>query len=314
MRRIRLYRPAPAAFTLIELLVVIAIIAILIGLLLPAVQKVREAAARTACQNNLKQIGLALHHFHDASGRFPTANSPTFNSAFTHILPYLEQENIGRRYDPNRTPTDDTDADGDGYSNLLLGHMTIKTYLCPSMLPPPVPQAFPGYSSYAVCIGNHPNPFFSPGVNGNPPYDNGVIVRLTSGGSGGLTHQRGVQMTQIPDGTSNTLLAGEMGFQLKDYFFTSGPYAGLLRGGNTQWVWGYASYSFGSTGVMFNTVVGTPADRTARLGAFRSDHPGGAHFLFADGSVRFLAHGRLSLPVYQALGTRDGGEVIPNDF
>ena len=104
-----------------------------------------------------------------------------------------------------------------------------------------------------------------------------------------------------------------MGFQLKDYNFSSGPFAGQLRGGNTQWVWGYASYSFGSTGMMFNTTVGTPADVTARLGAFRSDHTNGANFLFTDGAVRFMSNGRIDLPTYQALGTRDGGEVISGD-
>jgi prepilin-type processing-associated H-X9-DG protein len=173
-----------------------------------------------------------------------------------------------------------------------------------------VPAAFPGWSSYAVCIGNQPNPFFAPGSGGNPAYDNGVIVRINGGGSGGSTGQVGIKMTGVIDGTSNTILAGEMGFQLKDYNFSSGPYAGQRRGGNTQWVWGYASYSFGSTGVTFNTTVGTPADLTARLGAFRGDHESGANFLFTDGGVRFLANGRVDLPTYQALGTRDGGEVI----
>ena len=101
-----------------------------------------------------------------------------------------------------------------------------------------------------------------------------------------------------------------MGFQLKDYnVHLRHLHRPAVRGGNTQWVWGYASYSFGSTGLMLNTTVGTPADVTARLGAFRSDHTGGANFAFADGSVRFL---NTSTPpaAYNAMGTRDGGEVV----
>jgi prepilin-type processing-associated H-X9-DG protein len=279
--------------------------------LLPAVQKVREAAARMQCQNNLKQLGLALHNFHDTFDRFPTANTPAFSSGFTQILAFLEQENIGRRYNLALSPTDATDADGDGFTNASLGASELKTFRCPSMRTPPTPAAFPGWASYALCIGNQPNPFFAPGTGGNAAVDNGIIVRLTGGGSGGATGQSGTRMTAITDGTSNTILAGEMGFQLRDYTFRTGTFAGQLRGGNTQWVWGYASYSFGSTGWPLNAIDGTPADLTARLGAFRSDHTGGANFLFGDGGVRFLRNG-LDLATYQALGTRDGGEILAN--
>jgi prepilin-type N-terminal cleavage/methylation domain-containing protein/prepilin-type processing-associated H-X9-DG protein len=294
-------RSARSAFTLIELLVVIAIIAILIGLLLPAVQKVREAASRMSCQNNLKQLGLALHNYHDTNGRFPTANDPTLNSALTRILPYIEQENLGKLYNPALQPTDATDANGDGWSNLTVGSQGLKTYRCPSMLPPPVAAAFPGWASYAVCVGSN----YSWGAMP----DNGVIVR----GGTSAPFQTGIRITDITDGSSNTLVVGEMGFQLKDYLFSSGTYAGQVRGGNTQWVWGYASYSFGSTLVKLNTKVYTnPAGLIGSgLHAFRGEHVGGVNFVYGDGSVRFLRD-TIDLPTYQALGTRAGGEV-PTD-
>jgi prepilin-type N-terminal cleavage/methylation domain-containing protein len=286
-------RTVRSAFTLIELLVVIAIIAILIGLLVPAVQKVREAAARAHCQNNLKQIGLALHNYHDSYKRFPTANSPVFGSAFTLMLPFVEQENIRKVYDVSVAPT--------APPNNTVTKLPVQVYLCPSMLQPPAPpDAYSTHhASYAVCVGS--NDAWA------PPPDNGAIVRSNATGNPAIL-DTGKRMTDIRDGTSNTFLVGEMGYQLKDYTFTSGPYAGSQRGGNTSWAFGYTSYSFGSTRTLMNTTT-PPTGLLDRLQTFRSDHTGGAHFLLGDGSVRFVADG-IDFTTYQALGTRAGGEPV----
>ncbi len=288
------------AFTLIELLVVIAIIAILIGLLLPAVQKVRESASRMECQNNLKQIGIAMHSYHDVEGRLPTANSldsdgttSTHVSAFVRILPYLEQDNVAKLYVKDKSIFDP--------ENDEIRNQPIPTFLCPTMIAPAIVQT-PAYSSYAVCIGS--------GYAWGPGPDNGVIIR---GDIFGQKHQ-GVKMVNITDGTSNTIMVGEMNFGVKDYTFSSGPNQGQFRGGNGTWVVGYSSYSFGSTSVMFNLDELSDATGFHTIQAFRSDHLQGANFLFADGSVHFLHDDGISLADYQALGTRDQGEVISSVF
>jgi prepilin-type N-terminal cleavage/methylation domain-containing protein len=134
-------------FTLIELLVVIAIIAVLISLLLPAVQQAREAARRSQCKNNLKQITLATHMFHDTFNKFPYAardlwpgeSVANWGTGLSQILPYLEQDAIAKRWDPKLARNSTVDTDGDTYTNAILQQMTIPTFLCPTMNMPSAP-------------------------------------------------------------------------------------------------------------------------------------------------------------------------------
>ncbi len=316
-------------FTLIELLVVIAIIAVLVSLLVPAVQKVREAAARTQSMNNLKQIGLATHNFLGTHKYFPRADyypaqknpdgtwtsvDPNFHvisSGWAVILPYLEQDNLARRYNPKLHPFDTTDPDGDGWTNKMISDTPLATYVAPADPPPPAVQ-YPGWSSYFWCAGNrsylgvgHPGV----GSDGFTPSD-GVIIRGKDGAR--------ITLLNISDGTSNTLLAGEAHHTLKGYFYTTGPLAGQPRTGDTTWNYGHVYFSYSYTNTPMNThqVATWPYDpalvpKDGKY-SFRSVHPGGVHFVLCDGSVRFIQES-ISMTTYQALGSRAGGEVV-GDF
>jgi prepilin-type N-terminal cleavage/methylation domain-containing protein/prepilin-type processing-associated H-X9-DG protein len=307
-------------FTLVELLVVIAIIAVLIGLLLPAVQKVREAANRTQCLNNLKQIALAAHSYHDRERRFPTGarlavlvgDRPTGGTTlWVELLRDLEQDNLHKKWDyyDNRNNVA-------GVRNATQAQV-IKILLCPSdPLPepvspitaaaPPWSHGFYGLSSYGGNSGKRSTTF-----GGVPDYP-----RLTRDGIFFLESL--IRLTDITDGTSNTLLFGER-YHRDPEFDRRRPVV-WPSAWDTASVgqWGFVAHAGANGSVTLHSAApinyrvppgGDFSTLEDRASAFGSGHPGGANFAFADGSVRFLSEST-PLPTLQALSTRAGGEVV----
>jgi len=322
-------------FTLIELLVVIAIIAILIGLLLPAVQKVREAAARMSCSNNLKQLGVALHSYHDANERMPpgAANdvAPFGNggggwgsSWKVYILPYIEQENIFRLWQFNNNS-----GFVNGNNMPLVNRITIKPYRCPSSTLPEFYassgnngsiQMFTSYTGVAGTVLDVPQ---SQNVCCNS--GNNIV-----GGSGVLHANGRVTMVSITDGTSNTILVAEQSDHIRDVANQPipGNSGGITSQGPHGWTMGTDQPGVGGAANtrVFNTTTtrwsinqrglgntgnnGT-GDNTGMNIPWSSGHTGGAQMLFGDGSVRFLT-ASTALLTLQWLSTRAGGEALPN--
>tara|TARA_R110002095_G_scaffold144737_1_gene125200 strand:- start:626 stop:1594 length:969 start_codon:yes stop_codon:yes gene_type:complete len=309
-------------FTLIELLVVIAIIAILIALLLPAVQQAREAARRSTCKNKLKQIGLAMHNYHDAHSIFPFGSSEPDGRVCgsvsmgynwrVDILPYMDQTPLYNELSGvNRT-------DLAGVAALPQQLNAIPAYLCPSEVGEAVKGGFwTGYgapataaiSSYVGSAGpssTHPTlsagcGFCTDGSNHEAFCDcknqTGVHYGLCSGSEGvGMLgmHSTGTRIRDVLDGTSNTLFVGE-------WHSTEGGNGGC--GARMQWMsnWASASTVYG---------INAPTVEAYYNGCnFRSRHVGGAHFLMVDGAVRFISE-NLDLRLMGHLGSKSGGEVL----
>ena len=309
-------------FTLIELLVVIAIIAVLIALLLPAVQQAREAARRSQCKNNMKQLGLAIHNYHDVYNTFPINNGDNpgvYSSSgngyhgglLTRFLPYIDQAPLFNALHP-------VDVDLSTVGGKLVSLVIVPVFNCPSDTHGGIwigtsqnygstPRAVSNYSGSMGSQNNSPcgthNNYF-----GNGPEvrndDYSLNTRRLSGVFGHVAVS--VRMRDITDGTSNTIAMGEVRPACENH----------VRNG---WLSNNSMYTGTGSAINFNTCPDRPGfqatacnDFQNAWGAsqgFKSMHVGGCHFVLCDGSVRFISE-NIDMVTYQKVGDRADGQVI----
>ena len=342
---IRVHAPR-RGFTLIELLVVIAIIAVLIALLLPAVQAAREAARRSQCVNNLKQIGLAVANYESSVGAIPIGifkagmtDSPVCSGArgynfFEYILPYVEQTTIYGNFNFNSKV---------GYNdsvNYTAERSLIRSFVCPSDLPniplasnylPQTPQG-----SYGFVAGTWDSLLLTTATDGSTPNCGSLMP------DGAFGKNWNYKYSDITDGLSNTAFVGEtsrfknepatlvnvsnVGNFLNTWVTAGGAWAGNY-GDNRITCAGYTvaqinapMQPYSAYGTVYSPQIVSdiqnfwmaPLASSYGQYGFRSNHPGGANFVFGDGSVRFVKQ-TINLVTYRAIGTRGNGEVFSAD-
>lgn len=341
------------AFTLIELLVVIAIVGILVGMLVPAVQKVREAANKTTCLNNLKQIGLALHQYHDTFLRFPPAyltedtsasgtaygvsypdenrNGPSGFAWGTLILPYLEQGNLYKQFDLNLpcwAPQNAAAARTQlsvflcpsvpmGFEGFEVMQYTAGTSQSPKNPAPFTPSIFFAHSHYVTNAGIHQpwgrDPAYSADFDvGEPiPANGGKLAYL----DGPFYRNSRIKIASVTDGLSSTVFVGEHSPTLSNK-----TWVGVVPWACTPQKPGWPSepnsggclvgaHSGPDTHDHPNVIIHAPNHPFGHTDEFYSDHLGGCHILFGDGSVRFISE-RINPLTWVAMSTRNGGEPV----
>ncbi len=332
-------------FTLVELLVVIAIIGILIALLLPAVQAAREASRRMSCQNNLKQLGLALHGHATAWGKFPGLGKTPQTSFSVHamILPYLEGQSLHKNIDLEEPLM--LGGEGSGTVNPVQANAAqtvVSVFLCPSDNADPRFSDFLNFASSGATSGGT-NYMICGGSGTETYYD----LRYPSDGT--FWRNSSVRFGDIQDGTSHTMVFSEsllgngcdmngpapedprrqMASMCNQHSLNSGepglsgvvnPNVESIVAGATYWrgcrgatwIWGRQQVNTFSAYMPPNTSVPDMAARGMGFFAARSNHPGGVNAVFADGSVRFINES-IPLEIWRASSTRASGEIISGE-
>ena len=318
----RPWKGASSAFTLIELLVVIAIIAILIGLLLPAVQKVRDSAARIKCGNNLRQIGLGMIHFHDNYGELPSSGTGDSGNPATNrkdwgwtyeILPYIEQQPL---YDIPGDSSNATSPQTNGPNDTKVRKTPVHTYVCGSRRPPGLYRGNWAKSDYAGNGGSRPEC--------DAEFNNGVILKVRGSKNKGA----GVRLNGITDGASNTMLVGEKLVNLNpgsnDYVDNeswAGPgidgdiMRGCIKTEDNSWTVPLMDADFGKTLPGVDGAKPVPNVSKPPLGIdtalnfrFGSAHRNGCQAVFGDGSVKTIRY-QVSPELFRRICERSDGEA-----